>query len=84
MKHWFALSAIGRDRPGIVADLAELIYDCDCNLGEFWDGAHVGGAKLTPQVQRIVVCGNEAILLFRISHARRAAACTWTPATTYW
>jgi glycine cleavage system transcriptional repressor len=32
MKRWFALSAIGRDRPGIVADLAELIYDCDCNL----------------------------------------------------
>jgi glycine cleavage system regulatory protein len=28
---WFACSAIGRDRPGI-ADLAELIYDCDCNL----------------------------------------------------
>ena len=32
MKRWFALSAIGRDRPGIVADLAELVYDCDCNL----------------------------------------------------
>jgi glycine cleavage system transcriptional repressor len=32
MKHWFALSAIGRDRPGMVADLAELIYECDCNL----------------------------------------------------
>ena len=32
MKQWFSLSAIGRDRPGIVADLAELIYDCDCNL----------------------------------------------------
>src|SRR5438477_2828239 len=32
MRRWFALSAIGRDRPGIVADLAELIYDCDCNL----------------------------------------------------
>ncbi len=32
MKHWFALSAIGRDRPGIVADLSELIYECDCNL----------------------------------------------------
>ena len=32
MKQWFALSAIGRDRPGIVADLAQLIYDCDCNL----------------------------------------------------
>jgi len=32
VKRWFALSAIGRDRPGIVADLAELIYECDCNL----------------------------------------------------
>jgi glycine cleavage system transcriptional repressor len=32
MKKWFALSAIGRDRPGIVADLAEVIYECDCNL----------------------------------------------------
>jgi len=32
MKQWFALSAIGRDRPGIVADLAELIYECNCNL----------------------------------------------------
>src|SRR5512144_3087366 len=32
MKRLFAISAIGRDRPGIVADLAELIYECDCNL----------------------------------------------------
>jgi glycine cleavage system transcriptional repressor len=32
MKRWFALSAIGRDRPGIVADLTGLIYECDCNL----------------------------------------------------
>jgi glycine cleavage system transcriptional repressor len=32
VKHTFALSAIGRDRPGIVADLAELIFECDCNL----------------------------------------------------
>lgn len=32
MKKWFALSAIGRNRPGIVADLSELIYECDCNL----------------------------------------------------
>ncbi len=31
-RRWFAMSAIGRDRPGIVADLAELIFDCDCNL----------------------------------------------------
>ena len=32
MRRWFALSAIGADRPGFVADLAELIYECDCNL----------------------------------------------------
>lgn len=32
MKRWFALSAIGGDRPGIVADLTGLIYECDCNL----------------------------------------------------
>lgn len=29
---WFVMSAIGEDRPGIVADLAELVYECDCNL----------------------------------------------------
>lgn len=32
MRRWFALSAIGRDRPGIVADLAELVYESGCNL----------------------------------------------------
>ena len=32
MKDWFILSAIGSDRPGLVAELAQLIYDCDANL----------------------------------------------------
>lgn len=32
MRKWYALSAIGHDRPGIVADLAEFIYECECNL----------------------------------------------------
>ena len=32
MKSWYAMSAIGKDRPGIVADLAELIFDHGCNL----------------------------------------------------
>jgi glycine cleavage system transcriptional repressor len=32
MKHWFILSAIGSDRPGLVAELAQLIFDCDANL----------------------------------------------------
>jgi glycine cleavage system transcriptional repressor len=32
MKRWYILSAIGQDRPGLVAELAQLVYDCDANL----------------------------------------------------
>jgi glycine cleavage system transcriptional repressor len=32
MKQWFVLSTIGQDRPGLVAELAQLVYDCDANL----------------------------------------------------
>lgn len=32
MKKYFALSAIGKDRPGIVAEVAGLIYECGGNL----------------------------------------------------
>jgi glycine cleavage system transcriptional repressor len=32
MKRWFILSAIGQDRPGLVAELAQLVYDSDANL----------------------------------------------------
>lgn len=32
LRKWFILSAVGRDRPGIVADLAQLIFDCEANL----------------------------------------------------
>jgi glycine cleavage system transcriptional repressor len=32
VKRWFVLSAIGQDRPGLVAELAQLVYDCDANL----------------------------------------------------
>lgn len=35
-------------------------------IGEFWDQSHNGGATLTPRVQRIVVCGREGILIFRM------------------
>lgn len=31
-KRYYALSAIGEDRPGIVADVAGLIYECGGNL----------------------------------------------------
>jgi glycine cleavage system transcriptional repressor len=32
MRQFFVISAIGRDRPGIVADVTELIFECGCNL----------------------------------------------------
>jgi len=32
MPTWLILSAIGRDRPGLVAELTQLIYDADVNL----------------------------------------------------
>jgi len=32
MQRWHILSAIGRDRPGLVAELAQLVLDCDANL----------------------------------------------------
>jgi glycine cleavage system transcriptional repressor len=31
-RQWFAIAAIGRDRPGIVADLSEFVFACGCNL----------------------------------------------------
>lgn len=31
-KKWFAMAAIGRDRPGIVADLSGCVFACGCNL----------------------------------------------------
>jgi glycine cleavage system transcriptional repressor len=32
MRRWFLLSAIGRDRPGLVAELARLVLDAEANL----------------------------------------------------
>lgn len=32
MKRWFIVSAIGQDRPGLVAELAQLVFDSDANL----------------------------------------------------
>lgn len=34
MERWFILSAIGRDRPGLVAELARLVLECDANLDD--------------------------------------------------
>lgn len=34
MRRWFILSAIGRDRPGLAAQLAQLVLDSDANLDD--------------------------------------------------
>jgi glycine cleavage system transcriptional repressor len=49
VRKWFILSAVGRDRPGIVADLAQLVFDSGANLED----------------SRMTILGNEfaAILL---------------------
>ena len=33
-------------------------------IAEFWDKAHKGSTILQPELRRVIVCGNEAILLF--------------------
>ena len=49
MRSWYIISAVGRDRPGIVADLAQVILECEANLED----------------SRMTILGNEfaAILL---------------------
>jgi glycine cleavage system transcriptional repressor len=32
LRRYFILTAIGKDRPGIVADLAEMVFELGCNL----------------------------------------------------
>ena len=32
MRRWYVVTAVGRDHPGLVAELAQLIYDSDANL----------------------------------------------------
>jgi len=34
MDRWYVMSAVGRDRPGLVAELAQLVYDSDANLDD--------------------------------------------------
>src|SRR5262249_38720419 len=55
-RRWFILSAIGTDRPGLVADLAQLIYDCDANLED----------------SRMTILGSDFALLLRPVGGRRA------------
>lgn len=34
MTHWYMLTLVGKDRPGIVARLSAALFDGGCNLGE--------------------------------------------------
>ena len=58
MRRWFILSAIGQDRPGLVAELAQLVYDCDANLED----------------SRMTILGTDfAVILLASSSAPQAA-----------
>ena len=58
MSHWFLLSAIGRDKPGLVADLAQLIYDADANLED----------------SRMTILGSDFAVMLLCSSPRRETA----------
>lgn len=34
MKHWYMLTVVGQDRPGIVAHVTAALFEGGCNLGE--------------------------------------------------
>ncbi len=34
MAHWYMLTVVGADRPGIVARISQCLYQAGCNLGE--------------------------------------------------
>ena len=58
MSHWFLLSVIGRDKPGLVAELAQLIYDADANLED----------------SRMTILGSDFAVILLCSSSRREAA----------
>ena len=58
MPHWFLLSAIGRDKPGLVAELAQLIYDADANLED----------------SRMTILGSDFAVILLCSSSRRETA----------
>jgi steroid delta-isomerase len=37
------------------------------SIGDFWDRTRSLGMSMRPEVTRIVVCGNEAVLVFRMT-----------------
>jgi len=34
MSHWYMLTLVGADKPGIVANITQTLFEADCNLGE--------------------------------------------------
>ena len=32
--NWYMLTVVGKDKPGIVASISEVLFDAGCNFGE--------------------------------------------------
>lgn len=58
MTRWFILSAIGTDQPGLVAELAQLVYDCDANIED----------------SRMTILGTDFTVLLLCSYRTRSSA----------
>lgn len=58
MRRWFILSAIGRDRPGLAAQLAQLVRDCDASLDD----------------SRMTILGSDFAMILLCSSSSDAAA----------
>jgi glycine cleavage system transcriptional repressor len=58
MKKYLVISAVGKDRPGIVNDLSKAILDCGCNIED----------------SRMAVLGGEFALILMISGTWNAVA----------
>jgi glycine cleavage system transcriptional repressor len=56
--NYFVLSAVGSNRPGIVADVSEIIYRCGCNLED----------------SRMTLLGNQFALMILLTRETAAAA----------
>jgi glycine cleavage system transcriptional repressor len=58
MRRWFILSAIGRDRPGLVSELARLVLESDANLED----------------SRMTILGSDFAVILLCSSASAASA----------
>lgn len=93
MANKFIVSASGKDRPGIVADVTEILYDYGCNL----EDTHMGKLSGDFSLMILFSAPDDAAIETKLSEAyarlesekqinaviRPTSAAAWKPATPY-